>query len=80
MVARNRNLTHSTAAFPLKEGSADNQFKWDTVCTHGEAEGGGGGLDTILMSMIPVGHRHLCQFVAIFFGGQRRKIMGYWLI
>jgi hypothetical protein len=37
------------AFLPSQEGSADNQFKWDTACTEGEGEGG--GLDNLLMSI-----------------------------
>jgi hypothetical protein len=43
-------LTPSPAVLPSWEGSADNQFKWDTACTEGE--GGRGGLDNLLMSVL----------------------------
>jgi hypothetical protein len=43
-------LTPSPTVLPSLEGSAENQFKWDTACTEGE--GDESGLENFHMSMV----------------------------
>jgi hypothetical protein len=45
-------LAPSPEVFPSQEGSADDKFKRDTVCTLHTRGRGGGGLDYHLMSMV----------------------------